>query len=138
MTLPSARSGARLCPVCDSPRSVELFRQDFASFAAGSIGGGYDVVACADCGTCFASGLPNEQRLAQYYADSSKYDLGANGARMSARELERFADLARFVAAHILDLDAPILDVGTATGAFLLALRDVGFQRLYGVDPSPE
>ena len=131
-------STARSCPVCSSSKTIQLYRQDFASFARGSIGDGYDVVACGDCGMCFASGLPDERRLAQYYADSSKYDLGAEGAQISARELARFADLAGFVGDHVPERDTSILDVGTATGAFLLALRESGFSRLYGVDPSPD
>jgi len=129
---------ARPCPVCGSSKADLLYRQRFASFAKGSLGDGYDVVACGDCGMCFASGLPDEQRLSQYYADSSKYDLGAEGASLSTRDLQRHASQAAFIAAHLLDRDIRVLDVGTATGDFLVALRDLGFERLYGVDPSPE
>jgi len=128
----------RLCPVCDSTSRELLYRQRFETFTHGSIGDGYDVVACSECGMCFAAGLPDPDRFAQYYADSSKYDLTAEGARLSARDIERFADQAGFVAAHVRDLTAPVLDVGTATGGFLQALRDAGFERPYGVDPSPD
>ena len=87
---------------------------------------------------CFASGLPDQGRFAQYYADSSKYDLGAEGAQLSVREVDRFSDLAGFVAAHVVDRTVPVLDVGTATGGFLVALREAGFKRPLGVDPSPD
>ena len=33
---------------------------------------------------------------------------------------------------------APYLDIGTATGDLLVALRDVGFANVHGVDPSPD
>src|ERR1035437_5855827 len=134
---PSGRP-TRLCPVCGSVEHEVLYRQRFEHFAAGSITDAYDVVTCRTCGMCFASGLPDGQRFAQYYTDSSKYDLGAEGAHLSVREVERFSDLAGFVAAHVVDRTVPVLDVGTATGGFLVALRDAGFERPLGVDPSPD
>jgi 2-polyprenyl-3-methyl-5-hydroxy-6-metoxy-1,4-benzoquinol methylase len=136
--VPDSAPSARPCPVCGSSSCELLYRQRFESFVRGSIGNGYDVVACNGCGMCFATGLPDEQRFAQYYADSSKYDLSAEGAQLSARDLQRYADQAGFVAAHVVERDAPVLDVGTATGAFLHALREEGFERPYGVDPSPD
>ena len=136
--MPTTERGARPCPVCGSMSHELLYRQRFAEFAAGSIGDGYDVVACVDCGMCFASGLPPSDRFAQYYADSSKYDLGAEGGKLSQRDVQRYADQAGFVAAHLQDRKMPILDVGTATGGFLVAFRDAGFARLFGVDPSPD
>ena len=84
--MPDSAPSSRPCPVCGSSSSEQLYRQRFESFARGSIGDGYDVVACNGCGMCFATGLPDQQRFAQYYADSSKYDLSAEGARLSARD----------------------------------------------------
>jgi SAM-dependent methyltransferase len=115
-----------------------LYSQRFASFAAGSIGDGYDVVSCGGCGTCYATGLPNPERFAEYYADSSKYDLSASGASLLASDVQRYADQAEFVAANVADRSAPVLDVGTATGGFLQALQTAGFEHPYGVDPSPD
>lgn len=131
-------ASVRQCPVCGSSSSELLYSQRFADFAPGSIGEGYDVVACHECGMCFATGLPDEQRFAQYYADSSKYDLGAEGAQLSGSDVQRYADQAAFVADHVIERDVPVLDVGTATGGFLLALQKEGFERLYGVEPSPD
>ncbi len=107
-------------------------------FRAGSIGDGYDVVTCDVCGACFASGLPDEERFNRYYAESSKYDLGGGVAQLTAADIDRFADQAAFVAAHVAERNLPALDVGTATGGFLLALRNAGFTRPYGVEPSPD
>jgi len=133
-----SRQSTRPCPVCGSVQHEVLYKQRFEHFAAGSITDAYDVVVCRTCGMCFASGLPDRQRFAQYYADSSKYDLGTEGAQLSVREVDRFSDLAGFVAAHVVDRTVPVLDVGTATGGFLVALREAGFERPFGVDPSPD
>jgi SAM-dependent methyltransferase len=134
---PSAPS-IRPCPVCGSLMLEVLYQQRFEHFVAGSITDAYDVVACSSCGMCFATGLPDQQRFAQYYADSSKYDLTADGAHLSARDVDRYSDQAAFVAATVVDRTLPVLDVGTATGGFLVALRDAGFERPFGVDPSPD
>jgi SAM-dependent methyltransferase len=128
----------RPCPVCGSVLHEILYKQRFERFAAGSITDGYDVVTCRSCGMCFASGLPDKQRFSQYYADSSKYDLTAEGAQLSVRDVDRFSDQAGFVAAHVVDRKVPVLDIGTATGGFLVALREAGFERPLGVDPSPD
>lgn len=128
----------RPCPVCESPEHDVLFRQRFAEFAAGSITDAYDVVACRDCGMCFASGLPDQARFSEYYGQSSKYDLSAEGAQVSTFETRRYEDEAQFIAAAVADRAAPVLDIGTATGALLIALRNAGFTDLHGVEPSPE
>ncbi len=136
--MPSEPTATRRCPVCGASSTELLYRQRFASFAKGSLGDGYDVVACGACGTCFASGLPDERRFATYYADSSKYDLSASGASLSAADIDRYAGQAEFAAANVMDLAAPALDVGTATGGFVQALTAAGFERAYGVEPSPD
>ena len=39
---------------------------------------------------------------------------------------------------NVADRSGPVLDIGTATGALLVALRDLGFTSLHGVEPSPD
>ena len=128
----------RPCPVCASTEHDLLYQQRFEDFAAGSITDAYDVVACRMCGMCFASGLPDEARFSEYYDQSSKYDLSAEGAELSAFDAQRFGLEARFMAEHVADRTASILDVGTATGGFLVALRDLGFANVHGVEPSED
>jgi SAM-dependent methyltransferase len=128
----------RLCPVCGSVRHELLYQQRFEHFTAGSITDAYDVVACGTCGMCFASGLPDQTRFSEYYDQSSKYDLGGAGAELSSFDAERFADEARFMAANVGDRTGSVLDIGTATGGLLVALRDLGFTSVHGVEPSPD
>jgi SAM-dependent methyltransferase len=87
---------------------------------------------------CFAAGLPDEARFSAYYDQSSKYDLSAEGAVVSTFEARRYEDEARFIAAHVPDRNGPVLDIGTATGDLLVALRDLGFTSVHGVEPSPD
>jgi SAM-dependent methyltransferase len=134
----SERGPIRPCPVCGSVLHDVLYEQRFEEFTAGSITNAYDVVACRDCGMCFASGLPDETRFSDYYGQSSKYDLSAEDAKVSSFEAMRYADEARFIGDHVPDRDGPVLDIGTATGELLVALRDIGFTSVHGVEPSPE
>lgn len=134
----SAGRPIRPCPVCGSLVHDVLYQQRFEEFAAGSITDAYDVVACRACGMCFASGLPDQTRFSEYYDQSSKYDLSAEGAEVSSFDAKRYEDEARFIAAHVVDRAGAVLDIGTATGALLVALRDIGFTSVHGVEPSPE
>lgn len=129
---------ARPCPVCSSTEHELLYEQRFEDFQAGSITNGYDVVACLACSTSFASGLPDEERFSEYYGQSSKYDLSAEGAEVSSFDVERYRAEAEFISANVRDRDGAVLDIGTATGDLLVALRDLGFTNLHGVEPSPE
>jgi SAM-dependent methyltransferase len=134
----SAAEPIRPCPVCGSVLREVLYEQRFEDFAAGSITDAYDVVACRSCGMCFASGLPDQARFSEYYGQSSKYDLSAKGAEVSTFDAKRYQAEARFIAAHVVDRSGPVLDIGTATGDLLVALRDLGFANVHGVEPSPE
>jgi SAM-dependent methyltransferase len=87
---------------------------------------------------CFASGLPDQARFSEYYSQSSKYDLSAEGAQATSFDVQRHKDEAEFIAANVANRAGPVLDVGTATGALLLALRDIGFTNVHGVEPSAE
>ena len=87
---------------------------------------------------CFASGLPDAERFSQYYGQSSKYDLSADDAKVSSFDVQRHQGSAAFIAEHVSDRAGPVLDIGTATGDFLVALRDLGFTNVHGVEPSPE
>ena len=73
----------------------------------------------------------------EYYDQLSKYDLSAAGAELSSFDEGRFADEARFIGDHVTDRTGPVLDIGTATG-LLVALRDLGFTSVHGVEPSPD
>jgi len=131
-------SPRRGCPVCGSEEQDLIYRQCFERFASGSIGDGYDVVACGSCGACFASRLPGQARFDEYYEAASKYDLGVTDGQLCGHDAARFESLADWVTEQVVDRSRPVLDVGTATGGFLTKLREQGFSSLRGVDPSPE
>lgn len=126
----------RACPSCQVRTGQLLLQQRFAEIEGVSIHAGYDVVACAGCGACFADGVPDQAAFDRYYREASKYEGSASGA-LPAATLQRFreevADIERYLPAR----SARILEVGCATGALLGMLKERGYAAVCGLDPSP-
>ena len=99
----------------------------------------YDVVCCDGCGFVYADTRSTQAEYDSYYADLSKYSdtVTATGAGAQGFDRARLVDTARTLAAHVEDPNALIVDVGCANGGLLSALGELGYQRLFGVDPSP-
>ena len=124
----------RPCPVCAGSVGSLLFTQRFARIEGVSVVDGYEAVACASCGFCFAHDVPPQTEFDRYYAAASKYD---NAGDIPEYDRLRFAAIARDIAAHLPDRHARILDLGCATGGLLVALAELGYDRLNGREPSP-
>lgn len=98
----------------------------------------YTVVACDTCGFVYADTAGNAADYARHYTSFSLYEKpDATGAGTSPEDRERFAAMIDLLATHCRP-DARILDVGCGNGGLLLALRQAGFHRLVGMDPSPQ
>jgi SAM-dependent methyltransferase len=74
-----------------------------------------------------------------FYREWSKYDDAATstGSGLSKHDAERLRVIALELARTLPSLDLRVLDAGCATGGLLVALRDAGFARPSGLDPSP-
>ena len=128
---------ARVCEVCGGTAKTPLYRQDFLAVPEGSILSGYDVVACAACGFGFADNIPEQPVFDGYYERMSKYEYGHQGGEQNNFGVERFPSAAQFIAAHLPDRKSTMLDIGCSNGGMLNALKQAGFDRVTGLDPSP-
>lgn len=128
----------RNCPICNCANGRHLHTQRFVLSEGSPLQDSYDVVACNDCGFCFADTAVTQDAYDEYYADMSKYaDSGTStGAGTSAWDAERLEQLAKQISAFESDKSANILDVGCANGGLLVALQHNGYQPS-GIDPSP-
>jgi SAM-dependent methyltransferase len=129
----------RPCPICASSRAERLQRMRFALPDAHPLTDRYDVVCCERCGFVYADTRSTQADYDSYYADLSKYSdaATATGAGAQGWDRARLVDTATSLAARLGDPDALVVDVGCANGGLLSALGELGYRRLFGVDPSP-
>ncbi|WP_338744784.1 class I SAM-dependent methyltransferase [Pseudomonas putida] len=122
----------RACEICRGTHPERLHRQHFL-FPGLLQPVHYDVVACRNCGFAYASDIPDQSALDQFYQAVEHHlhtDLPPGLARIHG-------DFFRFINAHAdLAGDAGILDIGSGMGHFLAHFQQAGFQRLLGMEPS--
>ncbi len=136
-------SSTRHCAVCGLADAHFFRRQAF--LLPGDTLTGYDVVACAACGFCYARPLEGfVSALEAHYRGSRKYAYEGSGnvARGVLASHEAAAgfvvELVRRHSPPLRGVATPVLDVGCATGQLLSLLRDRGLTDLAGLDPAPE
>lgn len=122
------------CPACDNESFTHLFdvKDHFLS------GETFSLNQCNSCGLISTFPMPQEKDLSDYYL-SEKY------ISHSARPLNLFEFLYQSVRKHTLKRKArlsagfskgkELLDIGCATGEFLVACKKEGFE-VTGVEPS--
>ncbi len=128
----SSCSVERPCEVCGGGRDF-IHRQRFL-FPGLAEPVHYDVVACQTCGFCYASDIPDQAVLNQFY-QAAEHHLHAELPPGLARI---HGDFFQFVHGHAsLATDARILDIGSGMGHFLHHFQKAGFTDLQGMEPSP-
>jgi SAM-dependent methyltransferase len=100
---------------------------------------GYNVVNCVACGFVYADTAVSQADYDRFYAEFSKYEDQKNGTGSGENPFDcaRLEFTARQLADFLQDPSARILDVGCANGGILRALKDLGYENVCGLDPSP-
>jgi len=127
----------RLCPICKGNNKDLLFQQRFTEISESSLLAGYDIVVCNSCGFCFADNIPDQEAFDVYYREMSKYEHQDRSGLPSEFETRQFPALAQFIKKYIPETNARILEIGCANGGLLNALKQLGYQNVLGIDPSP-
>jgi SAM-dependent methyltransferase len=133
------RTAQRTCPVCSTIQVELLHTQRFELPAGHPLAEGYDVVQCAFCGFVYADTNVSQADYDRFYTQFSKYEDSKTGTGSGENQFDRarLEITARQIADFLQDPAARILDVGCANGGLLRALRDLSYQDLCGLDPSP-
>jgi SAM-dependent methyltransferase len=126
----------RDCPVCDRREPQLVYRQRFAVADDGCRITGYEVVECRRCGAVYADGIPSQEALDRYYAQSSKYEYLERGGEAPASLDESHRGMAAGLRGLVPDVAARIVDVGCGNGDVLGLLREAGYTNLLGIDPA--
>ena len=134
-----ATTPVRACPVCGATSVEVLHRQRFSIPSECALPDAYDVVCCERCGMVYADTIASQDDYDAFYRDLSKYDTPglSTGGGDTPLDHARLAETAEFLANHLPDRSAPLLDVGCGNGGLLTALAEAGFDNLEGLDPSP-
>jgi SAM-dependent methyltransferase len=131
----------RSCAICGSRSGSLIYRQRFVVPSRNGFHGGYDVVACDDCGFTFADNVPEQAFLDDYYREMAK-----KSALLSRRKACDTPEPDYLLALHRASRDNilrhvkksdRVLDIGCYTGSLLALLRDAGVADVQGIDPSP-
>jgi len=97
----------------------------------------YNVVACNDCGFCYANNIPSQKEFNNYYAEMSKYEFDYKAGLVSDEYLDHFNKMSKLLIPYLKEKNEKILDIGCSTGALLSILKSHGYSNLLGIDPSP-
>lgn len=123
------------CPVCGSLRST-LYLDGDDELSPESVGSSRTklshgrILKCSDCGLAFRAHRPSPEELALLYRSASDevYEAELPNRRRTAARHKQLVERYRPEAGRILD-------VGCASGLFLKAMADAGWQ-VFGVEPS--
>lgn len=129
----------RGCNICGCRECKKLFEQRFAYMENVTFIRGYDVVCCPKCGFIYADGIPVQSELNEYYSELSKYEIVQSALTDFLRTYyeSSLAFIISTLAAEGKRLcELEFADIGCATGDFLIFLKEKGYTRLTGVDPS--
>jgi len=134
-----SRAALRPCPVCGALRVEVLHRQYFVTPSECALPDMYDVVSCEQCGMVYADTTACQGDYDAFYRDLSRYDTPglSTGGGDTPLDRARLVQTAEFLAGSLPDRSAPLLDVGCGNGGLLIALSELGFDNLEGMDPSP-
>jgi len=129
----------RPCPICETKEVDLLHSQRFELPEGHPLSAGYDVVVCSSCGFVYADTTVTQTDYDRFYAEHSKYEdtkTGTGGVE-NPFDWKRQQETARQIVGFLQYPKASILDVGCANGGMLKALKEIGYETLCGIDPSP-
>ncbi len=129
----------RPCPICETEEVELIHSQRFELPEGHPLSAGYDVVACSSCGFVYADTTVTQIDYDHFYAEHSKYEdtkTGTGGVE-NPFDWKRQQETALQIANFLQNPNASILDVGCANGGMLKALKELGYETLCGIDPSP-
>lgn len=129
----------RPCPICQGENGEVLHKQNFVLPEGHPLANGYDIVCCDRCGFIYADTTVSQKDYDIFYAKLSKYEdkKTGTGGGDSPWDAERLQKTAECIAEFLPDKNIRILDIGCANGGLLGYLKDLGYNNLCGLDPSP-
>jgi len=124
----------RKCPICDESRVQILYTFSMFLPEAIPLAGDYAVVSCSKCGFVYQDSRATLLDYENYYTYFNKYGAAPT---ITEETLELFGHYKGIFDA-VVKKDARILDVGCAGGILLDFLKESGYNKVAGLDPSED
>ena len=125
------------CPLCASINNSKRFNDYPGSFL-----NCYELIQCLECALIFASPLPSNKELNEYYASGLYYDKVANPFEQNILNfsLRLAKSRLKLITSYInLNKELKVLDIGAGNGQFGKALEEMKCNFIYdAVEPDLE
>jgi SAM-dependent methyltransferase len=125
----------RNCPICGTGRNELIWEENFGD-SSHVLMKKYAVNSCTKCGMAYVNPVPEQSDWDEYYTRTSKYDSPPKND--GGYDEARFSKVASFFENNCILKNSSILDVGCGSGRLLRILRQHGYSKLFGLDPSPK
>lgn len=124
------------CIICNSSDCKVLFKEvqdlEYETYKA------VDYALCKDCGLIFQTPPPEAKLLPGFYPPEYRNYLLVQKSLFSFLKNLQFKNLAKKITKYLCKdanvSDVKILDIGFGNGQLLLALKTLGYKKLYGCD----
>lgn len=126
------------CPLCArlNTSNQKIFHRDFSGMGELVPFLKYDVYVCEHCGLVYAGNIEESMPLDKYYASISKYERPGWSEQTIVSDQDTQA--AKLIAKCALggSIRNTVLDVGCGAGGMLHELKNLGYNDVYGLEPS--
>lgn len=125
----------RECPCCgrENTDNEKIFNRDFEPCRELTAFSRYDVYICRRCGMAYAGNIEESMPLDEYYKRMSRYE--GESFRLLENQRKFYLHCVEMIK-RTMPKEAYILDVGCGFGGLLNELKKIGYQNLYGLEPS--
>lgn len=122
----------RNCPLCGCGLNEKIEKIKMILPKKYCLPESYNIVACSQCGFCYADTVATLENYNHYYEQCNVY----SGMPVDVSDWKELHCIAGGLIANKLDKSAMLLDMGFGQGNFLCWLKENGYQNITGIDPS--
>lgn len=123
----------RFCPICGNDSGRMLGNVEMALGKNIKLSNHYNIVSCLGCGFSFADTQSNQEDYNAYYAGDNCY---SDDGEIKSTSMKQSVGYSTQFFSKYVKKNETILDIGCGSGDFLIALKDMGYEKLCGLDPS--
>lgn len=125
----------RNCPICDIEHGTTLGTLKYTLFDDDTLANTFNVVCCDKCGLVFYD-TPSLQDDYDRFYEKSFYSSTYLDCVSNTDEKRYATQALDNLIPYIKDKNVSIFDIGCSIGTLLKTLHALGYENLYGVDPS--